>query len=85
MGTAVMFGGGAFQPSSAVTVLTPAGVLASTVYYPELSSTCENRNGDYLTVRSGNGVDFQGYIYDTQADASGGLHRLARVMGFSRG
>jgi hypothetical protein len=85
VGTAVMFGGGSFQPSSAVTVLTPAGVLTSTVYYPELSNGCEDRNGDYLTVRSANGVDFQGYIYDKQSDARGALHGHSRIMGFSRG
>ena len=85
VGTAVMFGGGTFQPSSAVTVLTPAGVLTSTVYYPELSTGCEDRNGDYLTVRSADGVDFQGFVYDKQSDRRGNLHGESRIIGFSRG
>jgi hypothetical protein len=84
VGTAVMFGGGPFEPASAVAIMSPAGVLTSTAYYPELSNGCEDRYGDYLTVRSADGVNFQGYIYDEQLDASGVLRRHSRIVGFSR-
>lgn len=86
VGVSVMFGGGkaGFNPSSAVGIIDSDGVLTRTVYYPELSGTCEDRFGDYLTVRSDNGTNFEGYVYAEQAVPGGGIQRNARYIGFYR-
>ena len=84
VGLAVVFGGGSFNPSSALGVINSDGVLTQTVYYPELSDTCEFRFGDYLTVRSENGVDYEGFVYAMQSTDSG-VERNPRYVEFGRG
>jgi hypothetical protein len=84
VGLAVVFGGGNSNPSSAVGVITSDGVLTQTVYYPELSDTCEFRFGDYLSVRSENGVSYEGFVYAIQSTDSG-VERNPRYVEFGRG
>lgn len=87
VGVAAMFGGGTsgLNPSSAVGIIYSEGLLTKTLYYPELSQTCENRNGDYLTVRSDVGAGFQGYVYAEQPLDGGGIQRNARYVVFQTG
>jgi len=71
VGMAVIFGSGSgsadgFNPTGALGIVTNEGVLTQTVYYPELSDVCEARYGDYLTVRSGDGIDFEGWTYGSR-------------------
>jgi len=84
VGVAVAFGGGTFNPSSAVGVANSDGVLTQTVYYPELSNVCEGRFGDYLTVRQGTGTGFAGFIFAGQTTASG-TEWHPRFLEFRRG
>lgn len=85
VGLAVAFGGGTLNPSGALGVVTSDGVLTQTVYYPELSSTCEGRFGDYLGVRSENGVSFEGFVYALESTPSGPPSRSPRYVEFGRG
>lgn len=84
VGVAAMFGGGiaGLNPSSAVGVINSDGVLTKTLYHPELSQTCEDRFGDYLTVRSDVGAGFQGYVYAEQPLNGSGIQRNARYIEF---
>jgi len=84
VGVAAIFGGGTagLNPSSAVGIINSNGVLTKTLYYLELSQTCENRFGDYLTVRSDVGAGFQGYVYAEQPLDGGGIQRNARYIVF---
>ena len=84
VGVAVMFGGGSSNPSGAVGIANSDGILTHTVYYPELGDVCENRYGDYLTVRSADGVTYQGFTYADQS-LRGGLERNVRYVQFHRG
>jgi hypothetical protein len=84
VGLAVVFGGGSSNPSSALGVITSDGVLTQTVYYPELSDTCDFRFGDYLTVRSENAVSYEGFVYAQQSTDSG-VERNPRYVEFGRG
>lgn len=84
VGVAVLFGGSSTNPSSAVGVITSDGVLTQTVYYPELSNTCEFRLGDYLGVRSENGVAYEGFIYAIES-SDGIVTRSPRYVEFGRG
>lgn len=85
VGLAVVFGGNTQNPSSALGVITQEGVLTQTVYYPELSDTCELRIGDYLGVRSDNGVGFEGFVYAIQSAGGGAVSRNSRFVAFGRG
>jgi len=85
VGLAVAFGGGTLNPSGALGVVTSNGVLTQTVYYPELSSTCETRFGDYLGVRSENGVSYEGFVYALESTTSGPPLRSPRYVEFGRG
>lgn len=84
VGLAVAFGGNGNNPTSAVGVLDSHGVLTQTVYYPELSDTCEFRFGDYLTVRSSDGFSYDGFIYALQS-GEGTVIRNERYVQFRRG
>jgi hypothetical protein len=84
VGIAVAFGGGKFNPSSAVGVADSNGVLTHTVYYPELSDVCEDRFGDYLTVRQGVGTGYAGFVYAGKS-TDGGVVWHPRFLEFSRG
>ncbi|MCJ1243339.1 hypothetical protein MMC30_000536 [Trapelia coarctata] len=83
VGVTVMFGGGKFNPTSAVGIATSDGILTQTVYYPELSGVCDARFGDYLTVRSADGFDFEGFVYAEQNVS--GIERNVRYVEFHRG
>jgi len=85
VGLSVAFGGGTLNPSGALGVVTSDGVLTQTVYYPELSSTCESRFGDYLTVRSENGVSYEGFVYALESTTEGPPLRSPRYVEFGRG
>lgn len=73
------------NPTSALGIADSDGILTQTVYYPELSDVCENRNGDYLTVRSGNGFNFEGYVYAEKSTEAGGIQRNVRYVEFHKG
>jgi len=79
-----MFGGEGFNPTSAVGIANSDGVVTQTVYYPELSGVCENRFGDYLTVRSGDGFNYEGFVYGEQS-TDGGIQRNVRFVEFHKG
>ena len=81
---AVAFGGGKFNPTSAVGIADSNGVVSQTVYYPELSNVCEDRFGDYLTVRQGVGTGYAGFVY-AENSTDGGTTRYPRFVGFARG
>jgi hypothetical protein len=85
VGLTVMFGGGSFNPTSAVGVANSDGVVTQTVYYPELSDVCENRFGDYLTVRSGDGRSYEAFVYAEQSSTDGGIQRNVRFVEFHKG
>jgi hypothetical protein len=85
VGLSVMFGGGKFNPSSAVGIANSDGVITQTVYYPELSGVCEDRFGDYLTVRSQHGISYEGFIYGEQSPTEGVIQRNVRFVEFRRG
>jgi len=84
VGIAVAFGGGKFNPSSAVGIADSNGVLTQTVYYPELSDVCADRFGDYLTVRQGEGAGYVGFIFAGKS-IGGGAERRPRFLEFGRG
>lgn len=84
VGLSVMLGGGSFNPTSAVGIANSDGVLTRTVYYPELSNVCENRFGDYLTVRSADGFDYEGYVY-AEKSTDFGIQRDVRYVQFHKG
>jgi hypothetical protein len=82
VGVALMFGGGMYNPSSAVGVAIDGTFLGSTVYYPALSDVCEDRYGDYLAVRPGAGNHFAAFMYsETNIE---GIDRQARYVSFGR-
>jgi len=81
---AVAFGGGKFNPTSAVGIADSNGVVTQTVYYPELSDVCEDRFGDYLTVRQGVGTGYAGFMYDLKSTDEG-IARNLRYLEFGRG
>jgi hypothetical protein len=85
VGLAVAFGGGTLNPSGALGVVTSDGVLTQTVYYPELSSACEERFGDYFGVRSENGVSYEGFVYALESTLIGPPLRSPRYVEFGRG
>lgn len=85
VGLAIAFGGGTLNPSGALGVVTSEGILTQTVYYPELSNTCEERFGDYLGVRSENGVNYEGFVYALESTPSGPPLRSPRYVEFGRG
>jgi len=85
VGLAVAFGGGSFSPSGALGVVDSDGVLTQTVYYPELSNVCEDRFGDYFTVRSGIGSGYVGFVYTEQSTGDGGAQGNPRFVEFARG
>ncbi|KAI9866995.1 MAG: hypothetical protein M1813_000393 [Trichoglossum hirsutum] len=83
VGLTVMFGGGSFNPSSAVGIANSDGVVSQTVYYPELSGVCEDRFGDYVTVRSEDGFNYEGFVYGEQS-TGGGIQRNVRFVEFHK-
>jgi hypothetical protein len=84
VGVAVAFGGGKFNPTSAVGIADSNGVVTQTVYYPELSDVCEDRFGDYLTVRQGAGTAYAGFVY-AEKSTNKGTARHPRFLEFRRG
>ena len=59
-------------------------MVTQTVYYPELSDVCEDRFGDYLTVRQGVGMGYTGFVYAEQS-TNEGTARHPRFLEFGRG
>lgn len=84
VGVSAIFGGGSFNPTSAVGIANSDRVLTQTVYYSELSGVCENRVGDYLTVRSGDGFGYEGFVYAEQS-TDAGIERDVMFVEFHRG
>jgi hypothetical protein len=82
---AIAFGGGGTNPSGAVGVMNSDGVLTQTVYYPELSGTCEFRFGDYFAVRSANVTGYEAFVYAIQPAPFGSVERRPRFVAFGRG
>ncbi len=82
VGVAVAFGGGGFNPSSAVGIADSSGVLGWKVYYPELSNVCQKYFGEYLTVRQGIETDFAGFVYAGRT--SPGIQWHPRFLEFKR-
>ena len=84
VGIAVAFGGGSFNPTSAVGIADSNGILTQTMYYPELSDVCQDRFGDYLTVRQGVGTGFAGFVM-AKKSAKVGVDTHPRYLEFRRG
>jgi hypothetical protein len=84
VGLAVAFGGGGFNPTGALGIADSDGVVTQTVYYPELSDVCEDRFGDYFTVRQGVGSGYSGFVYAEQSSGDGGIQRNPRFVEFAR-
>jgi hypothetical protein len=82
VGIAVAFGGGKFNPSSAVGIADSNGILTHTMYSPELSDVCQDRFGDYLTVRQGIGSGYAGFVY-AKKKTDGGVETHPRYLEFT--